>query len=95
MQYLLLIHGNAKSEATADDWQAFFESAQSSGLFQGGSALGERWLLGDQTAQPSNQIAGFMQFKAEDREQVLKLLEQHPVLLHGGSAELCEMPVTG
>ena len=33
-----------------------------------------------------------MRFDAEDRAKLLELLKQHPVVLHGGSVELCEMP---
>ncbi|WP_309381234.1 hypothetical protein [Cerasicoccus frondis] len=92
MQYLLLIHDNTTTETKPEEWDAFFEAARKSGLFQGGSALGERWMLGEQSATSTNQITGFMQFNAGNRQQVIDLLNQHPVLLHGGSAELCEMP---
>lgn len=93
-QYLLLIHGNATSAAQPEEWEAFFSAARASGLFQGGSALGARETLGDPSAMPTDQLVGFMQFKTDDRAKLLELLEQHPVLKHGGSAELCEMPKT-
>jgi hypothetical protein len=33
-----------------------------------------------------------MRFDSEDKQQIIDLLEKHPVVIHGGSAELCEMP---
>lgn len=94
-QYLLLIQNNAKTKSTPAEWDAFFAAAKASGLFKGGSALGNRVVIGDsQTAQSTKHIGGFMRFDADDRAKILELLKQHPVVLHGGSVELCEMPKT-
>jgi hypothetical protein len=92
-QYLLLIQNNAKSKATPAEWDLFFAAAKESGLFRGGSALGERVLVGDtQSAQSTKHIGGYMRFDADDKAKILELLKQHPVVTHGGSVELCEMP---
>lgn len=92
-QYILLIHGNTKTRPTADEWDEFLTAARQSGLFQGGSAIGDRITLGDtQSAKSSSHIAGYMRFDADDRQQIVDLLQKHPVIVHGGSAELCEMP---
>ena len=94
-QYLLLIHGNAKSQATPEEWEAFFTAAQQSGHFKGGSELGDRIMVGDSgSAKASDHLVGFMRFDAEDRQAILDLLQQHPVVIHGGSVELCEMPTS-
>jgi len=94
-QYLLLVHGNAKSEASAEEWEKFFSLAQESGFFRGGSELGERIYVGDQNDIPStDSIAGFVRFDAENQDALLALLENHPVVTHGGTVELCEMPLT-
>ena len=93
MQYILLIHGNSKTVATDDEWSKFFTAAQQSGLFKGGSAMGERVVVGDsQTMQSTEHIVGFMRFDSDDKQAVLDLLKLHPVVVHGGSVELCEMP---
>lgn len=94
-QYLLLIQNNATTTATPAQWDAFLSAAKDSGLFRGGSALGERVLIGDTlSAQSTQHIGGYMRFDADDRSKILELLNQHPVVLHGGSVELCEMPKT-
>lgn len=92
-QYILLIHDNAKTEPTAAQWDQFFAAAGQSGLFEGGSAIGKRVILGDTlSAKSSDHLVGFMRFNADDKQKLLDLLQSHPVVLHGGSVELCEMP---
>jgi len=94
-QYLLLIQNNATSVTTPAAWDRFFAAAEASGLFKGGSALGERVVIGDpQSAQSTKHIGGFMRFDTDNRAKLLELLQLHPVVLHGGSVELCEMPRT-
>jgi hypothetical protein len=93
-QYILLIHDNAKTAPIADDWNQFFSAATRSGLFKGGSALGDRTIVGDASATPSKHIGGFMRFDSDEKKRVIDLLQMHPVVLHGGSVELCEMPKT-
>lgn len=91
-QYILLIHGNLKSAPTSAEWEAFFEAARLSGHFRGGSEIGERVLLGDvRSAKPTDPIVGYMRFDSDNQQQILDLLEKHPVVLHGGTVELCEM----
>jgi hypothetical protein len=66
-------------------------------MFKGGSALGEREVIGDAaSAKSTRHIGGFMRFDADDKDkaQLLELLQRHPVVLHGGTVELCEMPRT-
>jgi len=93
-QYILLIQGNTTSATSPEEWDSFFKVAKESGLFKGGSAIGEaRIMIGDiQTARSTEQITGYMRFDADDREKLLLLLRQHPVVLHGGTVELCELP---
>ena len=43
-------------------------------------------------AASSAHIAGFMRFDSDNRQAVLDLLQKHPVVLHGGTVELCELP---
>ena len=92
-QYILLIQNNLKSDSSSEEWEAFFTAAKRSGLLKGGSEIGERMIIGDtQTAKPTDHIVGYMRFDAENKQAILDLLEKHPVVIHGGSAELCEMP---
>lgn len=95
MQYLLLIHRDTQSAPTAQEWTAFFSRAEATGLFRGGSELGARELVGEGSmALSTAHVAGYMRFDAEDKVALLDLLKTHPVVLHGGSVELCEMPET-
>lgn len=94
-QYLLLIQNNTKTKSTPAEWDAFFGAAKESGLFRGGSALGDRVVVGDsQSAQSTKHIGGYMRFDSDDHAKILDLLKKHPVVMHGGSVELCEMPKT-
>lgn len=92
-QYILLIHSNQTSEPTTEQWDAFFAAAQQSGMFKGGSQIGKRCVVGDaRSAESTKHIVGYMRFDSDDKQQILELLEGHPVVVHGGSVELCEMP---
>ena len=94
-QFLLLIQNNMKSTTTPAEWESFITAAKKSGRFQGGSALGERVSVGDtQSAHSTQHIGGYMRFDADDKAKILELLKKHPVVMHGGSVELCEMPKT-
>ena len=92
-QYILLVHGNAKTLPSAEEWDDFFKLASDSGLFKGGSEIGERVMVGEMEAVVSSQnIVGYMRFDSGNRQSVIDLLERHPVVVHGGTVELCEMP---
>lgn len=92
-EYLLLIHGNEKTATTAAEWDQFFAAAHASGAFSGGSEVGKRELFGDTaSARTSDHIVGYMRFDTTDKPMLLELLKKHPVVLHGGTVELCELP---
>jgi hypothetical protein len=93
MQYILLIHGNTSSPPSASEWTTFIERAQASGMFRGGSEIGARQVLGKTSGVASTaHIDGYMRFDSEDKQKIIDLLASHPVVVHGGSVELCEMP---
>jgi len=92
-QYILLIQGNSDTDPTSEEWESFFFSARKSGFFKGGSEMGKRFAIGnDQSAVTTDHIVGFMRFDTDDLDKLKELLSQHPVVLNGGSVELCEMP---
>lgn len=93
MQYLALIHKNTDCTPTADEWDHFITVAVESGMFHGGSEIGLRHLIGQkEVADTTASVGGFMRFDSGDPEALLTLLQDHPVVMHGGSIELCEMP---
>ncbi len=92
-EYILLIQGNEKTATSADEWDRFFVAARESGAFRGGSEIGKREVVGDrESARATEHIVGYMRFDSADKQVLLELLKKHPVVLHGGSVELCELP---
>ncbi len=68
-------------------------AAEESGMFRGGSAIGERVTIGDCRSRRSTEhVVGFMRFDSDDKERLLALVARHPVVVRGGSVELCELP---
>jgi len=92
-EYILLIQGNEKTATTAEEWDAFLAVARASGAFRGGSEIGRREMLGDRRSGLStDHVVGFMRFETTDPQALRELLQQHPVVRHGGTVELCELP---
>lgn len=95
MQYLALIHNNADTTPTAAEWSRFIEAGTQAGLFRGGSAIGSRLSVGPkEVPDTAHSVGGFMRFDAQELGPLLQLLESHPVVRHGGTIELFEMPKT-
>jgi len=93
MEYILFIHNNVDSPTNAELWEAFIADARSGGMFLGGSGRANRTLVGRKpVADITRDIGGFMRFESDDKNQLLELLQKHPVVVQGGSVELCEMP---
>ena len=93
MQYMALIHNNADTVASSAEWERFFEAAAKTGMFRGGSEIGVRHVVGHkEVPDTTKHVAGYMRFDAEDSGQLFELLKEHPVIKHGGTIELCEMP---
>ena len=90
------MHGNTDPGATSgeeEEWNRFFDLAKESGLFRGGSAIGQRTTIGNtEVPNITDNIGGFMRFDAENLDELTDLLKQHPTVVHGGIVEICEMP---
>lgn len=95
MEYILFIHNNVDAPTTEDQWNDFFEAANKSGMFDGGSEITESHQLGSKVVTPSTKnIVGIMRFETSDVSKLNTLLSMHPVYLQGGTLELCKMPKT-
>lgn len=93
MEYILFIHNNTDIVTTEEQWNAFFTMAKDSGVFRGGSEIANQLQIGNKPVQKiTSTIGGFMRFESEDINVILALLEKHPVIIQGGTLELCEMP---
>lgn len=95
MEYILFIHKNIDTPTTERQWDLFFTEAKKSGVFLGGSEVTNQIKIGKKSVKNiTNDIGGFMRFESEDINKILALLEKHPVIIQGGTLELCEMPKT-
>ena len=95
MEFILFIHKNTDRTPTKEQWESFFNAANNSGIFLGGSEISSQIRKGKKVVPTiTGSIGGFMRFEAENEYLVLELLEKHPVFLQGGTLELCEMPKT-
>jgi len=95
LEYILFIHKNTDNQMTDEAWKAFFIAAKESGLFRGGSEIANRIQIGAKSVPDiTKSIVGFMLFESSDLNAIRSLLEMHPVLLCGGTLELCELPKT-
>ena len=92
MQYLLLIHNNTSTPISDEQWAAFFTQAQASGFFKGGSEIKHTLQAGSPLAFDHYTFSGFMRFDTDSRADIEKLLEDHPVVVNGGTVDLFEMP---
>ena len=94
-QYIAFIYNNAQKPTTQKQWDTFFIAANKSGLFTGGSEIEKGVQIGAKTQQLiSDTIVGQLRFEVRDIKQLHELLALHPVLIEGGTLELCEMPKT-
>ena len=95
MEYITFMHNNVDTEPTEVEWDQFFDLAKKSGLFHGGSALGKRSTIGKKEVPDStNKLGGYMRFDADTLDELTALLEHHPIVTHGGTVEICELPKT-
>jgi hypothetical protein len=94
MQYIVLVFNNVKSSPTNDEWGDFINKAITSGMFRGGSAIGAKTPLGNKDYKTGTEVGGFMRFDCDSLEYLKDFLNDHPVVVHGGTIEICEMPKT-
>ena len=93
MEYIVFIHNNTDNVTKDEQWHSFFSLAQESGIFQGGSEIYNPISLGKKTIPDITiNIGGFMRFETDDKNKLITLLDKHPVIIEGGSLEMCEMP---
>jgi hypothetical protein len=93
MQYIALIHKDSDTAPGSDEWNCFFKTAAETGMFKGGSEISNRHIVGHkEVPDTTKSVGGFMRFDSADRDRLLTLLKAHPVIKHGGTIELCEMP---
>ena len=95
MEYITFMHNNRDTLPSEREWEDFFVKAKESGMFQGGSAIGRRSIVGSKQVPDSTiNIVGYMKFESTSLDLLEELLSHHPVVKHGGTIEVCELPKT-
>lgn len=88
-EYMMIMKGPGGK----GDWMSYINTLQESGLFRGGSVLGNGVNIGkDQPDQPCT-VTGFMRFEADDIAQVRALINGNPDYESGGQVEILELIV--
>ena len=82
------------TESKESEWEKFFELANKSKIFKGGSEIGKfRKIIGKQiSSKMDNEFSGYMKFETNSLDALLELLSHHPVVINGGSVELVDLP---
>jgi hypothetical protein len=91
-QYIVLVHGDADAAGTVEEWTLFFKRAEPAGLFRGGIISCQREVVGKSEPPASSKgVSAFLFFFSDDKAKILEVLRLHPAVLHGGTAEVCEV----
>jgi hypothetical protein len=94
--YLLLMHDDLPPGATPADeaWGAYFAKLRSSGVFDGGSSIGDGVCLSKSGRPPAiaRHLTGFIRVRAASLEAAKALVVGNPVYEAGGTVELRELP---
>jgi hypothetical protein len=90
--YLLLIHRGAAARAA--DWGPYFARLRESGLFDGGSAIGQGICMSKAATTPAitGHLAGYLRVRARDLAHAKELVAGNPVYEAGGVVEIRELP---
>ncbi|PCJ55431.1 MAG: hypothetical protein COA79_20725 [Planctomycetota bacterium] len=93
MQYLVLIHSNPTKQSTNEEWESFFTIANKSGSFKGGSEVGNKIRYGNiDTKSSIDHINGYMRFDVNKLSELHEILENLPIIINGGTVDICELP---
>ncbi len=87
-EFLMLMKSEGGDSA---QWSAYIDSLLGSGLFRGGSALGNGVCVSRDGHSGACATTGFMRFEAASRNDVLALLPGNPVYEAGGHVEILEV----
>ncbi|MBB3121708.1 hypothetical protein [Pseudoduganella violacea] len=97
--YILFMHNDVVDYAVADDanrWEQYILTLESSGQFDGGSAIGPGVLCkqhGRDQPAPTD-IRGYIRVRADDVDQARQYLIGNPTYEAGGTVEIRELPRT-
>jgi hypothetical protein len=92
--FILLMHDDAPSRTSDDDWANYFKILRASGAFEGGSAIGDGVCARkDGASRPiAKHITGYIRVTARDLADAKRFLKGNPVYEAGGTIEIRELP---
>ena len=92
--FILLMHGDAQAHETSADWAAYLKTLRDSGVFEGGSAIGEGACFRRDGASPAitKHITGYLRVAAPSLADAKRFLAGNPVYEAGGTVEIRELP---
>jgi hypothetical protein len=91
MPEFMMIMKSDEHGGNAADWAQYIELLSNSGLFRGGSALGNGVCVSQNEQSDQCVVSGFMRFEADAIDQVLALVPGNPVIKSGGEVEVLEL----
>jgi hypothetical protein len=94
-EYIFLMHDDVASDHESD-WEPYLRRLNESGLFEGGSAIGEGICVRKTGATPAitAHLAGYIRVNAESIDHAKSLLPGNPHFEAGGTGEIRELPRT-
>jgi hypothetical protein len=90
------MHDDTTTRVHDADWAHYFKALQSSGAFQGGSAIGPGACARKTETPPkiTAHLAGYIRISADDADHARALVAGNPVFEAGGTVEIRELPRT-
>lgn len=94
MPEFMMLMKSGDHGGSAVDWEQYVKTLSESGMFRGGSALGNGIRVSQDDKNEDCIMTGYMRFEADSIEQVLALVPGNPVIDAGGEVEVLELLVT-
>jgi len=80
-----------KGQGAGEEWADYISKLSESGMFRGGSALGNGICVSQSNSETPCTVTGFMRFEADDIGQIRNLIAGNPVYEAGEEIEILEI----
>ena len=93
MADFIFLHHDDGADANVD-WEPYLSRLRETGVFQGGSAIGDGacFRKGGRAPEPTAHIGGYIRVQADSLQSAQALLRGNPVFESGGTVEIRELP---
>jgi len=94
LDFILLMHNDATTDPTPDQWDSYFASLRECDAFEGGSSIGTGGTFRKQgvPGNASPHLTGYIRVRAADLTAARAYLSGNPVFDCGGTIEIRELP---